>query len=693
MKFLLPWILILLMPSLTAAQNPLYIQPTKEQIVNWLNELPHVTNDTLRMAMCRDLCFYYMEFNRDSSQYFGAQQLILAKELKLKLWEADGYEQTGYLQQQLGNYTKSLQALLAGLKIVEDEKIEQNIWRIAKFSNDGDSHFARLNVSGNIHLDLGQLYFITGNREKARSTYFETIKIAEEINDATLLAWVHMDIGTFYLDQGQLDSALISEQKALEYTRIGGNKKYMGNGLAAIGKILLLQGNYPLAKQNLISAIQVNLEQNNQQNLSDAFLTLSDYFRINGQSDSSLFYAKKGLSIVRNISSQEGLLTAYSLLTSLYKLSDNIDSAFLYQELAMSVRDSLRSTEKNILFQNIGFDEMLKVQELETEKIMNQNKIRIYMLLTGIAAFMLIAFLLYRNNRNRKKANELLLKQKEEIAEQKHTVEQALETLKSTQAQLIQSEKMASLGELTAGIAHEIQNPLNFVNNFAEVSKELVEEVKAERLKVKGERDEKLEKEILEDIDQNLKKIHHHGQRASGIVKGMLEHSRARDGKKEPTDINALADEYLRLAYHGLRAKDKSFNADFKTDLNPSLPKINVVPQDIGRVLLNLINNAFYAVDKKAKSGVEVYKPEVIVTTKLWEEKVMISVKDNGLGIPSEIKDKIFQPFFTTKPTGSGIGLGLSLSYDIIKAHGGELKVKSQEGEGSEFIILLQFNK
>ena len=200
--------------------------------------------------------------------------------------------------------------------------------------------------------------------------------------------------------------------------------------------------------------------------------------------------------------------------------------------------------------------------------------------------------------------------------------------------------------------------------------------MKGERLKVQSERDEKLEDEILEDIDQNLQKIHHHGQRAEGIVKGMLQHSRTSHGEKEHTDLNALADEYLRLAYHGLRAKDKSFNADFKVDFDESLPKVDVIPQDIGRVLLNLINNAFYAVDKKAKKGAEGYQPEVNISTKKLDKSIEIIVSDNGDGIPEQVRDKIFQPFFTTKPTGSGTGLGLSLSYDIVKAHGGELKVE-----------------
>jgi signal transduction histidine kinase len=245
---------------------------------------------------------------------------------------------------------------------------------------------------------------------------------------------------------------------------------------------------------------------------------------------------------------------------------------------------------------------------------------------------------------------------------------------------------MASLGELTAGIAHEIQNPLNFVNNFSEVSNELIDEMKTEL--ATGNRE--LATEIADDIKQNLEKINLHGKRADAIVKGMLQHSRASSGQKELTDMNALCDEYLRLAYHGLRAKDKTFNASFETDFDLSLPKISVVPQDIGRVVLNLINNAFYAVNERRKANSEPYEPTVIVSTKKSGDQVMISVKDNGNGIPQKILDKIFQPFFTTKPTGQGTGLGLSLSYDIVKAHGGELKVETKDREGSEFIFQLQ---
>ena len=302
-----------------------------------------------------------------------------------------------------------------------------------------------------------------------------------------------------------------------------------------------------------------------------------------------------------------------------------------------------------------------------------------------ILALLLVvwAFASYRS-RNLRRANLVLENKVEHRTAQLH---KSIEDLKSTQSQLIQSEKMASLGELTAGIAHEIQNPLNFVNNFSEVNKELLVEMNEEI--AKGNLDGI--KLIAQDVTDNEEKINHHGKRAGDIVKGMLQHSRISTGVKESTNINALADEYLRLSYHGLRAKDKNFNAEMKTDFDESIGKINIIPQDIGRVFLNLYNNSFYAVSEKAKLSANNYQPTVSVKTKRLDNHVIITVSDNGNGIPQNISNKIFQPFFTTKPTGQGTGLGLSLSYDIVKAHGGEIKVESKEGEGSEFIIQLPF--
>ena len=278
--------------------------------------------------------------------------------------------------------------------------------------------------------------------------------------------------------------------------------------------------------------------------------------------------------------------------------------------------------------------------------------------------------------------NEMLENQ---VTERTSELHQSLQDLKATQKQLIQAEKMASLGELTAGIAHEIQNPLNFVNNFSEVSSELLDEMKIEL--DKGDVDEA--KLIADNVQHNLEKINHHGKRADAIVKGMLQHSRSSSGIKEAIDINALAKEYLNLSYHGLRANDKSFNATIKTDFDESIGNINVIPQDMGRVLLNLYNNAFYAVTEKKKQQPAGYEPNVSVITKKLNSKTEIRVKDNGNGIPQKVLDKIFQPFFTTKPTGQGTGLGLSMSYDIVKGHDGEIKVNTEEKVGTEFIISL----
>lgn len=308
------------------------------------------------------------------------------------------------------------------------------------------------------------------------------------------------------------------------------------------------------------------------------------------------------------------------------------------------------------------------------------------------------AFKLDRTEKVKRTTAILLEETIEELEQKRKAIEEtnaalskSLNELKAAQAQLIQAEKMASLGELTAGIAHEIQNPLNFVNNFSEVSKELLDEMKTE-LDYGNIHDAK---EIASNLIQNLEKILHHGKRADAIVKGMLQHSRTSSGQKEPTDINSLADEYLRLAYHGLRAKDKSFNATLKTEYDETIGNINIIPQEIGRVMLNLITNAFYAVTEKKnlrQTHDDNYEPTVSISTKKINDTIEIKVADNGNGIPPKVLDKIFQPFFTTKPTGQGTGLGLSLSYDIVKAHGGELKVETKEGDGSVFIICLPFN-
>ncbi|HET7003025.1 MAG TPA: ATP-binding protein, partial [Puia sp.] len=347
------------------------------------------------------------------------------------------------------------------------------------------------------------------------------------------------------------------------------------------------------------------------------------------------------------------------------------------------LRDSLFNREKTTAFQNLVYKEQEKQKEIQASKLQYQNQLKLNASLGILFTVLVIAVILFRNNRQRKKAFALLQKQKEQTDLQKTKVEQTLEELKVTQSQLVHSEKMASLGELTAGIAHEIQNPLNFVNNFSDINKELLVEMNEEISKQNFHEVTVLSK----DVKENEEKINYHGKRAGAIVKGMLQHSQMSTGQKEPTDLNALASEYLRLAYYGLRSKDKSSDILRKTDFDPSVGIIHIVSQDIGRVLLNLYNNAFYALAEKKRQHPTDFEPVISVSTKKTDGKIEISVKDNGNGIPQKVLNKIFQPFFTTKPAGQGTGLGLSLSYDVIKAHGGNIKVDTREGEFTEFVI------
>jgi signal transduction histidine kinase len=411
--------------------------------------------------------------------------------------------------------------------------------------------------------------------------------------------------------------------------------------------------------------------QNIKKDIMDNGYGLANTFKKMNQPDSSIFYANIVLEASKIARYPLMQLEALTLLADVYKAKNNIDSTAKYFELALALKDSLFNRDKLVQMQNQTFTEQVRQQEMQEAQQKRLYTYRLYALTAGLLVLGIVVVMLYSNNQHKQKA--------------KIKIEEAYEKLKFTQAQLIQSEKMASLGELTAGIAHEIRNPLNFVNNFSEVNTELIGEMKSELLA--GNNEEAIA--IANDIEGNAIKITEHGRRADAIVKGMLQHSRTTSGHKELTDINALVDEYLRLSYHGIRAKDNDFNATLKTDFDESIGKTNVVPQDIGRVLLNLFNNAFYAVTEKKKQSGDEYERVVSVSTKKENDIITIAVRDNGIGVPQHVVDKIFQPFFTTKPTGQGTGLGLSLSYDIIKAHGGEIKVESKEGEGAEFTIHL----
>jgi signal transduction histidine kinase len=449
-----------------------------------------------------------------------------------------------------------------------------------------------------------------------------------------------------------------------------------------IGDIKIKSGKPAEALEFYQKSLQIALKNNERRASAYAYNKIAAFYKNTNNADSALHYAHKGLEESKVINQKKTILEAAALLSELYEPGDT-KSSLQYLKIADTYKDSIFGAGNIEAVQTLVAREEERQKEIQAAKVAYQNQLKQYALIAGLAILLLIAFFLYRNNLKERRA-KLLLQNKNEI------IEQTLGHLKTTQAQLIQSEKMASLGELTAGIAHEIQNPLNFVNNFSDVNTELIDELKSE-LTV-GNTQSAIE--IADDIKENEEKINHHGKRADAIVKGMLQHSRASTGQKELTDINALCDEYLRLAYHGIRAKDKSFNAEIKTDFDNSIEKTNIVPQDIGRVILNLINNAFYAVNERQKVEGIGFEPTVSISTAsiqppLGGRSVQIKVADNGGGIPQNIVDKIFQPFFTTKPTGQGTGLGLSLAYDIIKAHGGEIKAQTKEEEGSEFIIQL----
>ena len=682
MKTVLKIFLLCLLPAVSMAQiDPTWGYVTVQQADSLKRSVQTEKNDTLKMAAYRSLGFYYQDIKRDSGLYFHEQQLMLSKKLGMKLWQADAYSQAGYVLNGLGNLMKSYEYFSEAMKLAGDKKNESDNWRPWTFSNSKNSYEARISILGMNYQMMGNVWVSLRELEKYKASLQEALKLGQSINNGKVIYLASTGLA-FVMPP---DSALLSLKESIE---IGAKAGYNRNGFS----YLFIARNYGLKGMLDSSLIYLHKsiarcwENKELIVLPLAYNGLSDLFIGQNNKDSSLFYAKKTIEIVQRIGTPDAeLVGAYKRLSDVYNLNNDKDNAYKYESLAYKLNDSLKNARVTNLteYQKFAFNEQLRLKKLDEEKTAYANKMNmlgLFALLTGI---LVVALILFRNNRQKQKANKVL--------------ETTLTNLKSTQSQLIQSEKMASLGELTAGIAHEIQNPLNFVNNFSEVNKELIAEMRVEI--AKGNYDEV--NALAKDVEDNEEKINHHGKRADAIVKGMLQHSRStNNATKEPTDINALADEYLRLAYHGLRAKDKSFNATMKTDYDESIGNISIVPQDIGRVILNLITNAFYVVNEKKKSphplkGGEDYEPVVTISTKRLGSplgdggKIEVRVSDNGGGIPQKILDKIFQPFFTTKPTGQGTGLGLSLSYDIVKAHSGELKVETKEGEGSTFIITL----
>ena len=632
--------------------------------------------------------FYPEYFNADSALVYAQTALQLQQKIMAssndKLHNQTNYaaqyiglqELVAYLMHSLGNYPKALELRLENLKLAEkgDDKFLL-VSTIIQITNDYNSMQDFQHV-----LNYGKLADSILNTVNSKESRFALSK------------WnVNNIIGYAFYSLQLPDSALPYANQMTTVQGLPFADGYLASANKLLADIYAAKGDNKTALRYYRLAVIKTTDYW----IAAANEGMAKVFQKEGILDSALLYARRALVFYQTNkktvqswgeNSNYFIAEISPFIADLYKANGQLDSAYKYLHLSVTLKDSLYNSDKVRQFQTLSFNEAARLQQQEQQsrlaKQQYDTKIKMYGLISIITGFFVLAIVLYRNNKHKQKANSLLQSQKQEI-------ETTLGELKNTQKQLIQSEKMASLGELTAGIAHEIQNPLNFINNFSEVSKELLDEMR-EALE-KGDMDEA--KEIMSDVIQNLDKINHHGKRADGIVKGMLQHSRSSSGQKEPSDVNGLCDEYLRLAYHGLRAKDKSFNATMKTDFDETIGSINIIPQDIGRVILNLITNAFYVVGEKktlrqAQSD-KSYEPTVSVSTKKINNKVEIKIVDNGNGIPKNILDKIFQPFFTTKPTGQGTGLGLSLSYDIVKAHGGTLSVETEENTGTVFKILL----
>jgi signal transduction histidine kinase len=647
----------------------------QKNIVDSLQQQIQITaNDTTKVDLLNSLGYYLTFIRQDSSIFYLGQSIELSEKIDYPYGSYLGYVTLAFVLNTASNYPKAMEMALKSLKIAE-----QLITKRQSAMAESYAEMAQVNLRN------GGDDTIVLNQNRRAIKLYENAEVSIEKMRFSFLPFMHM--ANIYLKWSKLDSALFYAKKSYEVSLhySTSDKLALSVPASALAHVYEERGNYKLAREYYQLGMENDKKYNAPLLQARLFNNFARFFKKTGHPDSCIYYAGMALQLCRNHTFGEHATDAANLLAQTYELLQKPDSALKYLKIMVTAKDTIFSQSKYQQIQLLNFDEGQRQKDINAAKERYRNQLRFYALISAAGILLLVTLILYRNNRNKQHANKVLEMQKKEIDRQRTKAENAFQELKSTQSQLIQSEKMASLGEMTAGIAHEIQNPLNFVNNFSEVNKELVDEMQAE-LKA-GKIDDAFA--ISKDIRENEEKINHHGKRADAIVKGMLQHSRSSSSVKEPTNLNALADEYLRLAYHGFRAKDKSFNATMKTDFDQTIGNVSIIPQDIGRVVLNLINNAFYAVDEKKKHNQDGYDPTVSVSTKKINGKVEIKVSDNGNGIPQKILDKIFQPFFTTKPTGQGTGLGLSLSYDIVKAHGGELKVETKEGEGSEFIILL----
>ena len=658
----------------------------------------------------KGLAFVYKRLGEISSLQGSNQNTLNYFDTSAKLYDelndthnlAYVYYQKALSQRYMGYFGDAMESNLFALKISKEKKDTSLIiecllangfiymlvedFPLALTSQQEALNYATIRKDSSyiatVYSDMANVNMRKGNLDEALKDFYKAFQIRKQINEVFYMSSTLLYISEILMKQNKYEEALNTQFEALKYAK----EQDIGRDVLDVYHDIVLNYSYTNnLEQSIIycdTLLQLSTKYDDFYYSSIALQGIADAYIKQGKTKPAIIALEKALEIT-DANDYRNFQNIYHSLSTANENEGNYKAAYLNSILYKRFSDSVEAIEKtsklNSLTNQLEFQNKRAMLEASQDKELalqqseiKQQKVMRNLSIVGFVIVVFFAVNFFRRFREKRKLNIQL--------------ENTVADLKSTQKQLIQSEKMASLGELTAGIAHEIQNPLNFVNNFSEVNNELINELVDEI--DKGNTEEV--KVLAHDIKANSEKINFHGKRADGIVKGMLQHSRTSTGQKELTDINVLCDEYLRLSYHGLRAKDKSFNAKFETDFDITLPKTNVVPQDIGRVILNLINNAFYAVNEKKKTASEGYEPTVTVKTKNEKDKVEIRISDNGNGIPLTIIDKIFQPFFTTKPTGSGTGLGLSLSYDIVKAHGGELKVATKDGGGTEFIILLQ---
>ncbi|MFN3998840.1 ATP-binding protein [Algoriphagus sp.] len=675
---LLAFVMILIADESLAQQRAYINGPSENQIDSLLLRFSTETSGRLRMGLARELGLFYTDVDPDTTMYFVNTQLQLAQSLGERLWEGDALRRLGYLTYLQGSYSESFSYNTQALTLFMDTSTERKVWEPDRLSLAGTPEQARLTELALTYFHRAQLYTWISNISEQRPLYRKAIEIIDKAGDDAIASFMYGNLAESYIEEYP-DSAMMYLSIGLEKSEKVGFMKYRGNDLSRMGRAHKSLNNFDSAEKYYLEAIAISREVNNFRHLAIAYYELARLNQLTGDTTRALDNALNSYEAADSIRNLAVISDVGLMLSKLYEQLNDTDNAYYFLRLSQAASETLQKENQIRRASDLQFAEQLRLRDLEEAQARSQARLRMTILMGVLFTIAVVAFLMYRNNRQKQAANKVL--------------EKTLDNLKATQAQLVQQEKLASLGQLTAGIAHEIKNPLNFVNNFSEVSMEMIEEVleargeKREARSEKRDEREELEDEILEDIKANLRKIHEHGSRANGIVTSMLQHSRGGSGKMEPTDLNALIKEYVNLSFHGMRAGKNPIGVDIVFDLDPDLGMVSLIKEDFTRVVINLCNNAFDALRSKIQAqdlpgfqnlaGLKDYQPKLTVRTKTEKNQIRIAFEDNGPGIPDDIKDKILQPFFTTKKGTEGTGLGLSITHDIVKAHGGDIKINS----------------